>query len=323
MDANGRTGFLPTLGGLSLPPEIDAVGPYSPMITNFNGELIRQLCNEHGLMLANTHYEGAAGPTWFGSGTLRSRVDYVAFPIASRSMTSCRLWQYSGFQLQLSKAPRQYDHMPVVLDFRYRSWHEAPTRNYQRIDVQGLATALQTGSVQHLCLDIDDALRDDHVQQQLSTAFIENDVNEYWATLNDQVHRATLQLFPKKPENWSRPQRQDESVNAAHELYAQRARTFALLHHAAQQSAQRPLLLNCILLWRAWAVCMRLSRRVQALRRREARELRRWRIQQLRNAIYQQDARRVWQWARVIAGAGSCFKNRQCGRLFCLCSAAV
>eukprot|EP00972_Heterocapsa_arctica_P094017 13866318-Heterocapsa_arctica.AAC.1 len=68
MDANARGGTYA------------AVGPYHRGLTNWNGHQLTHLCELHDLVLLNTWWAAASGPTWTDGRGHFSRIDYIAVP---------------------------------------------------------------------------------------------------------------------------------------------------------------------------------------------------------------------------------------------------
>ena len=68
---------------------IPLIGPYRPETENNDGRLMHFHMGRHGLMAVNTHYEQAAGKTYYGYSRDqkdKTRVDYILIPVVCKSL---------------------------------------------------------------------------------------------------------------------------------------------------------------------------------------------------------------------------------------------
>eukprot|EP00972_Heterocapsa_arctica_P052631 7744963-Heterocapsa_arctica.AAC.1 len=90
MDANAKVGYTSQL-----------IGPYRPDVPSWNGRQLTHLCEQHDLVLLNTWWAPACGPTWSSGRGHFSRIDYIAIPQTfTTTIYNVALWRTTATLLQ-------------------------------------------------------------------------------------------------------------------------------------------------------------------------------------------------------------------------------
>ena len=120
MDANARTGTRPRTAHRPR-----CVGPYNDEPPDWTGVRLMEVLDRLGLVLLNTFFRNASGPTFSGGEEKHSRIDYIAAPTKLQTVVQCVRAVYHEAQLmQLPSSSKWLDHAPVYLRFWHRDWYE-------------------------------------------------------------------------------------------------------------------------------------------------------------------------------------------------------
>ena len=145
MDGNCHFGVVHSGQDQYTMPDGDAIGRRGAEKEDWSGQRVRALLNRHLLCAVNTHHHSGYGATYWKN-EAATRADYICLPKSPLDrVTQVMVWRRAGRELQLSPAPRNVDHAPLMVEFLMHCWHESDTEVLFKWDGDALMFAWLKG----------------------------------------------------------------------------------------------------------------------------------------------------------------------------------